>query len=146
VLQAPDRLQNLFCAFLSLLLPFHTFTVKFASSLLHPISHLSWYRIFKTLTRRWFIKTAITLRSELEIGQFFLKLGRIKFCIHPSPTKSGFPMRRGPNLTSKASNSKPGWCFKFHAESCGISIAHTFCLIELKICVLPILVIQNQKK
>jgi hypothetical protein len=55
-------------------------------------------------------------------------------------------MVRGPNLISKAHNSEAGWCFKFHAENCGISIGHTLCPIELKIGVLPILVIQNQKK
>jgi hypothetical protein len=56
------------------------------------------------------------------------------------------PTGRGSNLTSKAPNSEPGWCFKFHAKNCGISIGRTFCPIELKIGVLPIYVIQNQKK
>jgi hypothetical protein len=55
-------------------------------------------------------------------------------------------MGRGPNLTSKAPNPESGRCFKFHAENYGISISHTFSPIELKIGVLPILVIQNHKK
>jgi hypothetical protein len=55
------------------------------------------------------------------------------------------PMGRGPNLTSKAPNSKLRWCFKFCAENYGISIGRTFCPIELKIGVLSISVIQNQK-
>jgi hypothetical protein len=55
-------------------------------------------------------------------------------------------MGRGPNSTSKAPNSDPGWCFKFHAKNCGISLGHTFCPIELEIGVLPISVIQNRKK
>jgi hypothetical protein len=38
-----------------------------------------------------------------------------------------------------------GWCFKFGAKNCGISIGHTFCLIDMKIGVLPIYVIRNQK-
>jgi hypothetical protein len=54
-------------------------------------------------------------------------------------------MGRGPNSTSKAPNLEPGRCFKFCVEDCGISIGHTFYPIELKIGVLPILVIQNQK-
>jgi hypothetical protein len=54
-------------------------------------------------------------------------------------------MGRGPNLTSKAPNSESGRCFKFHAGNYGISISHTFSPIELKIGVLPILVIQNHK-
>jgi hypothetical protein len=54
-----------------------------------------------------------------------------------------FSTGRGPNLTSKAHNSELEWCFKFCAENYGISIGHTFCPIELKIGVLPILVIQN---
>jgi hypothetical protein len=128
VCKAPHSLANIFiCMFsciLSLLLPCHAFSVKFASSLLHLIFHPSQYRTFETLTRRWFGKTAITLRSKLEIG---------------------LPTRRGPNLTSKAANSESGRCFKFRSENCGISIGHTFCPIELKIVVLPILVIQNQK-
>jgi hypothetical protein len=52
----------------------------------------------------------------------------------------------GPNWTSKAPNSEPGWGIKFCAENYRISIGHTFYPIELKIGVLPILVIQNQKK
>jgi hypothetical protein len=55
-------------------------------------------------------------------------------------------MGRGPNLNSMAPNSEPGWCFKFHAKNCGIFMGHTFCPIELKIGVLPIKVMQNQKK
>jgi hypothetical protein len=55
-------------------------------------------------------------------------------------------MGRGPNSTSKAPNSEPGWCFKFCAINCGIFIGNTFCPIEMKIGVLPIHVIQNQKK
>jgi hypothetical protein len=47
-------------------------------------------------------------------------------------------MERGPNLTSKVSNLELGWCFKFCAENCEISIGHTFYPIELKIGVLPI--------
>jgi hypothetical protein len=62
------------------LLPCCAFTVKFSSSLLHPISHPSWYRTFETLTRRWFGKTAVTFRYELEI-KIFSKLGRI--FLHP---------------------------------------------------------------
>jgi hypothetical protein len=75
-----------------------------------------------------------------------LKLGRIRFHIQPNPIKSGLPTERGSNSTSKAPNSEPERSFKFHAENCGISIGHTFCPIELKIGVLPILVIQNQEK
>jgi hypothetical protein len=119
--------------------------MKSASLLLHPISHLSQYRTFKTLTQMWFGKMGITLRSELKIGQKNLKLGRIKFHIQPNPTQSGLYKGRGTNSTSKAPNSESGWCFKFHAANCGISIGHTFCPIELKIGVLTILVIQNQK-
>jgi hypothetical protein len=55
-------------------------------------------------------------------------------------------MARGPNSTSKAPNSEPGWCFKFCAENYGISIGHTFCPIELKHGALPILVVQNKKR
>jgi hypothetical protein len=55
-------------------------------------------------------------------------------------------MGRGPNSTSKVPNLELGRCFKFYAEICEISIRHTFCPIELKIGVLPILVIQNQEK
>jgi hypothetical protein len=55
-------------------------------------------------------------------------------------------MGRGPNSTSKAPNSELEWCLKFRVENCGISIRHTFYPIELKIGVLPILVIPNQKK
>jgi hypothetical protein len=47
-------------------------------------------------------------------------------------------MGRGSNLTSKAPKSEPGWCFKFGAKNCGISIGHNFYPIELKISVLPI--------
>jgi hypothetical protein len=54
-------------------------------------------------------------------------------------------MARGPNLTSKAPNSEPGQCFKFRAENCGICIGHTFYPIELKLGVVPILVIENEK-
>jgi hypothetical protein len=54
-------------------------------------------------------------------------------------------MERGPNSTSKAPNSELGWCFKFRAENCGISIGHIFCPIELKIGMLPIYVIKNLK-
>jgi hypothetical protein len=99
--------------------------MKFAPSLLHPISHPSQYHTFKTLTQRWVGKIGITLQSELKIRHIFLKLGRIKFHIQP--------------------DSDPGWCFKFHAKNCGIYVGHTFCPIELKIGMLPILVIQNQK-
>jgi hypothetical protein len=49
-------------------------------------------------------------------------------------------------LTCKAPNSEPGWCFKFRAKSCIISIGHTFCPIELKVRELPIWVIKNRKK
>jgi hypothetical protein len=49
-----------------------------------------------------------------------------------------FEIGRGSNSTSKAPNSEPGWCFKFHAKNYGISIGHTFYSIELKIGVLPI--------
>jgi hypothetical protein len=62
------------------------------------------------------------------------------------PSKSYFPMRRGPNSNSKAPNWEPGLCFEFWAKNCGISIGDTLCPIEPKIGVLPILVIQNQKK
>jgi hypothetical protein len=55
-------------------------------------------------------------------------------------------MARGPNLTSEAPNSDPGWCFKFRAKNYVISLGHAFCLIELKIGVLSIQFIQNQKK
>jgi hypothetical protein len=48
------------------------------------------------------------------------------------------PTGRGLNLTYKAPNSESGWCFKFCAKNCGISIGHIFCPIELKIGVLPI--------
>jgi hypothetical protein len=37
-------------------------------------------------------------------------------------------------------------CFKNHAETLGISLGHTFHPIELKVGVLPILVIENKKK
>jgi hypothetical protein len=57
----------------------------------------------------------------------------------------GLPKGRGTNSTSKAPNLELGWCFKFCAENYEISVGHTFCSIELKIGVLPILVIQNQK-
>jgi hypothetical protein len=40
---------------------------------------------------------------------------------------------RGSNSASKAPNSEPGWCFKFGAKNCGISVGHTFCLIDMKI-------------
>jgi hypothetical protein len=72
-----------------------------------------------------------------------LKLGRIKFRIQPEPTQSGISTGRDPNSTSKAPNSESGWCFTFHAENCGIFTGHAFYPIELKIGVLPILVIQN---
>jgi hypothetical protein len=61
------------------------------------------------------------------------------------PSQSDFPMGRGPNSNSKAPNSEPGWCSKFQAKTCGISIGHTFYPIELKIGVHP-QVIQNDKK
>jgi hypothetical protein len=41
-------------------------------------------------------------------------------------------------LTSKAPNSESGWCFKFGAKNCGISIGHNFCPVELRIGVLLI--------
>jgi hypothetical protein len=37
-------------------------------------------------------------------------------------------------------------CFKIHAKTLRISLGHTFHPIELKLRVLPILVIQNQRK
>jgi hypothetical protein len=61
------------------------------------------------------------------------------------PSQSDFPTGRAPNSNSQAPNSESGWCFKFRAKTCGISIGHTFYPIELKIGVLP-LVIQNHKK
>jgi hypothetical protein len=57
------------------------FTMKFSSSLLHPISHPIPYHTFKTQTRRWFGKTAITFWYELKIKQKKFKLGRKNFYI-----------------------------------------------------------------
>jgi hypothetical protein len=65
--------------------------MKFASMLVHPISHPSQYRTFKTLTQRWFGKMAITLRSELEIGQFFLIWVESIFASNQTQTQSVCP-------------------------------------------------------
>jgi hypothetical protein len=54
-------------------------------------------------------------------------------------------MGRVPHSTSQIPNLESGWCFKFRAKNCGIFVAHTFCPIELKIGVLPVLVKQNKK-
>jgi hypothetical protein len=59
---------------------------------------------------------------------------------HPRHTYGGFVSATSEwgMTTSKPPNSDPGWCFKFRAENCGISLGHTFGPIELKIGVLPI--------
>jgi hypothetical protein len=46
----------------------------------------------------------------------------------------GFSTGRGPNSSSKAPNSEPGWCFIFQAKKCRISLGPTICPIELKMC------------
>jgi hypothetical protein len=64
---------------------------------------------------------AVTFRYELEIGLIFFIWGR-------------------KNLFEFVS------CFTNHAENLGISLGHTFHQMELKLGVLPILVIENQRK
>jgi hypothetical protein len=115
-----------------------TFAVTYSKYLPYPISIPSHIPPSRTVTRTRFGKTGITFAYKLGLSYFFLKLGRIKFRIQPNPTQSGLPTGRAPNLISKAPNSRLGWCFKFRAKNCGISIGHTFCPIELKIGVLPI--------
>jgi hypothetical protein len=76
---------------------------------------------------------------ELGLMYFFKKNWvESNFASNQTPPLSGLPMGGGPNSTSKAPNSESGWCFKFRAENCGISIGHICYPIELKIGVLPI--------
>jgi hypothetical protein len=111
---SPRGCKTYFWAFHSLLQPRHTFTMKFSSSLLHPISHPSRYHTFKTLTQRWFGKMAITFWNKLEIGQIvFLKLGKKRFYIRFFPPKVSSKKLDCPNLASKClySNSCPALIF-----------------------------------
>jgi hypothetical protein len=55
------------------------------------MSNPSWYHTFETITQRWFSKTVVTFRYELEIGILFeVGLKTIIHLFYPPPPKVGF--------------------------------------------------------
>jgi hypothetical protein len=108
------------------------------------MSNPSWYHTFETITQRWFSKTVVTFRYELEIGILFeVGLKTIIHMFYPPPLWWGSKNLDCPNSVPLLEFVS---CFKIHAETLRNSLGHTFHPIELKLGVLPTFVIQYQKK